>query len=64
MSHCLFFVYCGSIFDLIFALVYIIIVIETVECCPLSFRLTAPLTTYLTIDRLGAHGNNGYKTAE
>ena len=28
------------------------------------FWIVTVLTTYLTIDSLGAHGNNGYKTAE
>ncbi len=28
------------------------------------FWIVTVLTTYLTIDSSGAHGNNGYKTAE
>ena len=59
-----FFVLCGSIFDLNFLLIYAIMTIETVKDCPLYYRFTAPLTTYLTIDSSGAHGNNGYKTAQ
>ena len=30
----------------------------------LFFCVLFRLTTYLTIDRFGAHGNNGYKTAK
>jgi len=60
----IFFVLCCSIFDLIFLLFYAIIVPETIEVCSASYRDVLRLTTYLTIDTLGAHGNNGYKTAE
>ncbi len=60
----LFFVYCCSIFDLIFLLIYVIIVLESVEVCSASCELLSCLTTYLTIDSSGAHGNNGYKTAK
>ncbi len=35
-----------------------------VEVCLVSCRIILRLTTYLTIDTLGAHGNNGYKTAK
>ncbi len=59
-----FLVYSGSNFDLIFLLIYVIIVLESVEVCLAPCELSPRLTTYLTIDRLGAHGNNGYKTAK
>ncbi len=59
-----FFVYCGSNFDLIFLLIYVIIVLESVEVCLAPCELSSCLTTYLTIDRLGVHGNNGHKTAK
>ncbi len=59
-----FFVYCDSNFDLIFLLIYAIIVLGTNEVCSASCELPSCLTTSLTIDTLGAHGNNGYKTAK
>lgn len=59
-----FFVYCGSNFDLTFVLVYAIMALEIVEVCSVSCRAASWLTTYLTIDSFGAHGNNGYKTAK
>ncbi len=43
---------------------YNIIVTETIENQPLFCWLTVSTTTYLTIDRSEAHGNNGYKTAK
>ncbi len=60
----LFFVYCGSIFDLTFLPNYAIIVLDKDEVCSASCELPSRLTTYQTIDTLGAHGNNGYKTAK
>ncbi len=59
-----FFVYSASNFDLIFLLIYGIIVLETIEDCSECYRAVPRLTTSLTIDTLGAHGNNGYKTAK
>lgn len=55
------FVYCGSNFDLIAVLIHVLIALEMVGVCPSPIHR---LTTYLTIDSLGAHGNNGYKTAK
>ncbi len=60
----LFFVYCGSNSDLIFLLIYVIIVLEAIEVCSACYRAASRLTTSLTIDTLVAHGNNGYKTAK
>ncbi len=59
-----FFVYCGSNFDLIFVVEYAIISSETGYVCPAPCLSAYSLTTYLTIDSSGAHGNNGYKTAK
>jgi|GEM_PF-5032721 len=58
------FVLGDSKFDLISTRIYAIIAVEIVEDDSLFCRLTDPLTTYLTIDSSGAHGNNGYKTAK
>lgn len=55
---CLFFVLCGSNFDLIFGCVYAIILLDSVD---VVLVVTSKMTTYLTIDSSGAHGNNGYK---
>ncbi len=63
-GRCLFFVYFGSIFDLIFLLTYTIIVLGINEVCSASCELPSCLTTSLTIDTLGVHGNNEYKTAK
>ncbi len=59
-----FFVLCGSNFDLIFLPIYAIIVLGKNEVCSASCELPSCLTTSLTIDTLGAYGNNGYKTAK
>ena len=59
-----FFVLCGPNSDLIFLLIYAIIVLGKNEVCSASCELPSCLTTSLTIDTLGAHGNNGYKTAK
>ncbi len=58
-----FFVLCGSNFDLLFTLDYAIMVLATPHSV-LFLRVVFRLTTYLTIDSSGAHGNKGYKTAE
>ncbi|MCM1061922.1 MAG: hypothetical protein NC452_16760 [Eubacterium sp.] len=60
----LFFVYSGSIFDLNFRVGRAIMVIMTVNGLLYSVCVLLLLTTYLTIDTLGIHGNNGYKTAK
>ncbi len=59
-----FFVYSASNFDLTFLLIYVIIILETIEIRSAYCELPPRLTTFLTIDTLGAHGNNGYKTAK
>lgn len=61
---CLFFVLCDSNSDLIFVLNCAIIAFEVNEVCSESCRAAPRLTTYLTIDTLGAHGNNVHKTAK
>ena len=61
MVEGLFFVLCGSNFDLIFGCVYAIILLDSVD---VVLVVTSKMTTYLTIDSSGAHGNNGYKTAK
>ncbi len=59
-----FFVLCGSNFDLLFVVEYAIISSETEYVCQIPCLSAYSLTTYLTIDTFGAHGNNGYKTAK
>ena len=56
MSH-------GSNLDLFFCFVYAIMALRAFGFLFL-FRAPFRLTTYLTIDRFGAYGNNGYKTVE
>ena len=58
----LFFVLCGSIFDMILQCAYVMMVLGINGfIVAVSFSKT---TTYLTIDSSGVHGNNGYKTAK